>query len=168
MSIGALESGPVATAPRCHAASALFAPERIALGVPVADKATALAEIGRIVQRHGGPRGTEVARWLARREAYGSTALGAGSALAHAHLPRLPAPLAVYLRPRSPIAFDAPDGLPVSDLVALLVPRPATAAHFELLLSLRRRLRHPALRRELARSDDPLEVSELLSRWCWA
>lgn len=168
MNVGTLESSAFLSAPGRREALTLFAPERVALGVPVADKAAALEEIGRLVQRRGGPRGAEVTRWLARREAHGSTALGAGSALAHAHLPRLPAPLAVYLRPRFPIAFDAPDDLPVTDLVALLVPRPATAGHFELLQRLRQRLRHPVLRLELARSDDALEISELLSRWFWA
>lgn len=148
-------------------AGALFSPARIALGAVVADKSAALQEIGQLAQRRGGPAAGEIARWLARREARGSTALGLGAALAHAHVPRLHAPTAVYLRPVRGIGFDAPDGLPVTDILALLVPRPATAAHFELLGRLTQRFAHPALRRELAGCCTPSEVCELLSRWFW-
>ena len=142
-------------APTPHRSSGfvLFAPERISLGAAVPDKSAALHEIGRLAQRRGGPTAGEIARWLARREARGSTALGLGAALAHAHVPRLHAPMAVYVRPAQGIAFDAPDGMAVSDILALLVPRPATAAHFELLARLRQRLAHPALRKELAHCD---------------
>lgn len=146
---------------------ALFAPERISLGVALPDKSAALHEIGRLAQRREGPTDVEITRWLARREARGSTALGLGAALAHAHVPRLRAPMAVYLRPAQGIDFDAPDGVAVSDILALLVPRPATAAHFELLARLRQRLAHPALRQELARCERPHEVCELFSRWFW-
>lgn len=156
-----------AIVPLGRPALALFAAERIALSVPVPDKPSALSEIGRLAQGRGGPKANEIAQWLARREAHGSTALGNGAALAHAHVPRLQAPLAAYLRPAHGIAFDAPDGMPVTDLLALLVPRPATAAHFELLGRLRLRFAHPALRKELARSTCPHEVCELFARWFW-
>lgn len=146
---------------------ALFAPARIALSLDLPDKPSALLAIGRLAQQRGGPGAAEIAACLARREARDSTALGRGAALPHAHVPRLRAPLAVYLRSAQGIRFGAADGHPVHDLLALLVPRPATAAHFDLLGRLRRRLLHPELRRALARTTCPHEVCELFSRWFW-
>ena len=144
----------------------LFDPQRMALGVALPDKQSALQEIGRLGQRRFGPGAAEIVRLLARREARGSTALGRGAALPHADVPRLRAPVAIFLQVEPGIHFGASDGIPVSNILALLVPRPATAAHFELLSRLTQRFRHPALREELGLCTDPQLVCELLSRWC--
>jgi nitrogen PTS system EIIA component len=145
----------------------LFDPRRVALGIALPDKQTALQAIGQLAQRRGGPSVGEIARRLARREARGSTALGRGAALPHADVPRLRTPVAVYLRCESGIDFGSTDGIPVSDILALLVPRPATAANFELLGRLTRRFSHPALREELACCAGTRQVCEVLARWCW-
>jgi PTS system nitrogen regulatory IIA component len=146
---------------------ALFDPARIALAIAVPDKMAALHEIGRLAQQRGGPAAQEIAGRLVRREARGSTALGQGVALPHANVPRLSAPLAVYLRPAQAIDFEAADGNAVSELLALLVPRPATAAHFDLLSRMTQRFMHPELRKAAARCSCPQELCELFSRWFW-
>jgi PTS system nitrogen regulatory IIA component len=151
---------------RWGAALALFHPQRIALGLALPDKQSALQEIGRLGQRRCGPGAAEIVRLLARREARGSTALGRGAALPHADVPRLRAPVAVYLQAESGVDFGASDGIPVSNILALLVPRPATAAHFELLSRLTQRFRHPALREDLSFCADLQQVCDVLSRWC--
>ncbi|CAB3752120.1 PTS sugar transporter subunit IIA [Paraburkholderia humisilvae] len=78
------------------------------------------------------PAGT-VTAGLTSREALGSTGLGQGVAVPHGHIEDLARPVAIYARLAEPIAFDAPDGQPVSDIVALLVPQWADSAHLHLL-----------------------------------
>lgn len=144
---------------------ALLAPRHVMIGADVATRAAAFDLIGALVQqRPRGPSAREVADRLTRRDARSSTALGHGIALPHAHVARLRTPVAVYLRPRRPIPFDAPDGRPVTDLLALLVPRPATAAHLDLLSSLMRRLADRRFRSALVHCSHADAVCELFWR----
>lgn len=143
----------------------LLLPERVALNVPLTSRQDALLELARLAGQRKGPNVKVVVERLGRREARESTAIGHGAALPHADIPGLKVPLAVYLRPSRPIAFDAPDGKPVSDILAFLVPRPATAAHFEMLTGLAQVLGTQALRDELAACRDAASVCTLFSQW---
>lgn len=144
---------------------ALLAPRHVVIGADVATRAAAFDLIGVLVrQQQRGPSAREVADRLMRRDARSSTALGHGVALPHAHVTRLRKPVAVYLRLRRPVPFDAPDGRPVTDLLALLVPRPATAAHLDLLSTLMRRLADRRFRSALMQCDHADAVCELFWR----
>lgn len=59
---------------------------------------------------------------LAEREAQDSTALGHGVAIPHARLRNIDRPLAYLVKLAQPLAFDAPDGIPVSICCVLFVP----------------------------------------------
>jgi PTS system nitrogen regulatory IIA component len=161
---------PLAFGRTLHTGSAvrsLFHPQRVVLGTTLRDTQSALETIGRLAQRRGRPSAREITEWLARREARGSTAVGGGAALPHAHVPRLRSPVAVYLHDQRGIPFGAADGIPVSQILALLVPQPASAAHFELLDRLTRHFADPVLRDALARCTGPDAVCELLSHRLW-
>lgn len=114
------------------------------------DCAEALFErIGRVAESRGTPTAAEIATRLLKRHARRSTALGRGVALPHAEVRGLRWPIAVFVRLRHGIEMNAHDGEPVSDVLALLVPRPATAAHAELLAQLTGLLVTPAFRERL-------------------
>jgi len=69
---------------------------------------------------------------LFTRERLGSTGLGHGVAIPHGRIKGLKSPMAAVLQLAQPIAFDAPDDLPVSLLIFLLVPEAATQKHLEI------------------------------------
>lgn len=70
---------------------------------------------------------------LVQREKLGSTGLGQGIALPHASLPQLETVGAVVVTLVNPVDFDAPDGLPVDVMLALIAPSPASDEHREIL-----------------------------------
>jgi nitrogen PTS system EIIA component len=98
---------------------------------------------------------------LASREALGSTGLGRGLAVPHGHIEGIPRPVAIYARLAEPIAFEAPDGLPVSDVVALLVPQWADSAHLHLLADVAQCFCDHEFREQLERCTAPEAVCRL-------
>lgn len=116
-----------------NAIASILTAADIVLDLDVPTRERALEEIARIVGARHGLLPAEVYTGLAERERIGSTALGCGIAIPHARMKRLARPVAAYVRTRIPIPFDAPDGKPVSDMFALLVPQHSTDAHLGLL-----------------------------------
>ncbi|MGQ5525327.1 PTS sugar transporter subunit IIA [Chitinimonas sp. PSY-7] len=112
-------------------------------------------------QRYG-LTGEPVAQRLADREKLGSTGLGKGVAIPHARIPGLRAPLALFIRPEHPIAFDAPDGKPVGELLLLLVPEHANQDHLQLLADAARLFCTRTFRATLRAAKTPREVHQLL------
>jgi PTS system nitrogen regulatory IIA component len=107
--------------------------EDILLDLPVRDQPRLFEAIAAQMERRHGIPATAVATALQRREAAGSTALGQGVAIPHARVQGLKAMRLVYARLQPGLGFDAPDGAPVTDVVALMVPTPATQAHLDAL-----------------------------------
>ncbi len=92
------------------------------------------------------------------RELLGSTGFGRGVAIPHARMPHLGEPVAVFLRLKSPVIFDAADDMPVDLIFGLLSPEQAGAAHLHALAAISRMMRddrmHGALTQAL--SDEAL------------
>ena len=102
--------------------AAWLEPEEILCVVEARDRHAAIdLAAGAIADRHSLDAGP-VARALWRRELVGSTALGHGVAIPHARIEGIDRPLTLFLRPRRPIDFAAPDGLPVTNVLVMLVP----------------------------------------------
>ncbi len=145
----------------------LLAPECIALDLPVAHAEQAMEEAGKLFHAVHGLRRQDVTQRLWRRERRPSTALGYGVALPHADVHGLTRPVAAFLRSRQPLPFEAPDRQPVRDLLVLLVPRPATAVHFELLSHYLRLLGQAGFRDRLAACADQSAVWRLFEQHEW-
>ncbi|MBC7699103.1 PTS sugar transporter subunit IIA [Aquabacterium sp.] len=97
-------------------------PQKILLDVDVRDQADALKFIAESVgQAHGLDTGA-IFRALSRREQAASTALGDGFAIPHARIGGIERPLTLFIRTKRGLDFLAPDGRPVSDLLAIIVP----------------------------------------------
>ena len=102
---------------------------------------------------------------LFARERLGSTGLGHAVAIPHGRIKGLKNPLAAVLRVQQPIPFDAPDELPVSLLIFLLVPEAATQRHLEILSEIAEMLSDRALRERLQSESDANVVHQLIAGW---
>jgi PTS system nitrogen regulatory IIA component len=145
----------------------LLAPACIALDAPISGREQAVHEIARLFADGYGLRHADVGLRLWRREHRQSTGVGYGLALPHADVAGLTRPVAAFLRVKHAIAFDAPDRAPVRDLLALLVPRPASAGHFDLLAHYRQLLSRPQFRVRLAACTDAGAVWQLFEQHEW-
>jgi nitrogen PTS system EIIA component len=102
---------------------------------------------------------------LFARERLGSTGLGHAVAIPHGRIKGLKTPLAAVLRVQQPIPFDAPDDLPVSLLIFLLVPEAATQRHLEILSEIAEMLSDRDLRERLQNEPDAARVHQLIAGW---
>lgn len=110
------------------------------------------------------PRATVVAS-LTAREKLGSTGLGQGIAIPHGRIKGLTQARGAFARLARPIAFDAPDGKPVSNVFVLLVPEHATDQHLQLLSELAQMFSERSFREKLASASSPAEVHTLIRDW---
>jgi PTS system nitrogen regulatory IIA component len=143
----------------------LLMPKDILLDVGVADKTDLLGKIGRHMEWvHGLPQAVVVLN-LTHREQIGSTALGHGIAIPHARMKELDRIQLAYLRLAPPIAFDAPDGQPVSDVLVILVPKMATEDHLRVLAETSEMFSNARFREQLHRCKHAMEVKQLFEIW---
>ena len=109
-------------------------PQLIDLDVIAKDKQELFRIAVAMLQRAYAVDPAPILRALWRREEAGSTGLGRGVAIPHARVTGITEPLTILLRLRAPIAFDAPDGKPVSLALVIVVPADdATEQHLRLL-----------------------------------
>lgn len=78
---------------------------------------------------------------LNARERVGSTGFGDGVAIPHGKIEGLEGVFGYFARLAAPVAFDAPDSLPVDLVFLLLSPADAGADHLKALASVSRALR---------------------------
>jgi PTS system nitrogen regulatory IIA component len=140
-------------------------PENILLDVDAADKAQVFAHIAFAFRREHKIDYATVYEALQAREKLESTALGCGVALPHAQISGLSAPMIGILRIRTPVAFDAPDGLPVSTIVVLLVPSKGAREYLQILAEIADALCDEGFREKLDAAPDPHAAWQLMVRW---
>lgn len=105
----------------------------IMLDLDARDKASAVEAVAEIIGSRHGLVAQQICASVAEREELGSTGLGRGVAIPHARVNGLRRAAAALARLRTPIAFDAPDGKPVADMLVLLMPAQANDEHLKLL-----------------------------------
>lgn len=109
-------------------------PQDILLGVDVRDRAQLFERMAAAIGSAHGLDPASIQRALARREQVGSTALGDGFAIPHASIAGITRPLTLFIRSQAGIAFDAPDGKPVTRILAIMAPADGVKQdHLELL-----------------------------------
>ncbi|MFC5474462.1 PTS sugar transporter subunit IIA [Paraherbaspirillum soli] len=140
-------------------------PENIRLDVAAFDKTQAFAQVAAVFEREHRIGYSQVYEGLRAREQLDSTGLGCGVALPHAQISGLRAPMMAFVRLRMPIGFDAPDGLPVSDLLVLLVPGKGSQEYLQLLAEIAGVLCDASFREQLCTAHDPYAVWQLFVRW---
>ena len=101
---------------------------------------------------------------LIAREKLGSTGLGQGVAIPHARLAGLDRTIGVFLRLPRGVDFDAPDGVPVDLIFALLVPKESTEEHLQVLASIARHFDSKGSGDALRVDITPEKAREILCR----
>jgi PTS system nitrogen regulatory IIA component len=139
--------------------------EDILVDIDVSSKSQLIEEIGQHMERTHAMPHDSVAPSLKHREQIGSTGLGQGVAIPHARVKDLGQILVAYVRPKSPVPFDSPDGKPVSDVLVLLVPKQATEEHLRILAEATRMLSDRRFREKLRLCGAPTDVKRLFDAW---
>lgn len=135
------------------------------LELDVSDKRELFEAIGRELEREHGLSQDLVVSSLSRRERAGSTAVGEGVAIPHARVGDLEQILVGYARLASPIPFNAADDKPVSHVLVLLVPSPATDEHLKILAEASHLFSDRRFREQLEASTDQRATMQLFSTW---
>jgi len=117
-----------------------------------------LSDLSVIVASRAGLEAGPVFEALWAREMLASTAVGRGVALPHGRMPGLSRIAGLFAKLQNPIAFGAPDDLPVDLVFLLLTPAEAGADHLKALARISRLMRQGGLCEQLrsARSADAL------------
>jgi PTS system nitrogen regulatory IIA component len=143
----------------------LLPTENIVLELDVDTKARLFDRMGALFESNAGLAGATVSASLSAREKLGSTGLGQGIAIPHGRIKGLRKATAAFVRLHTPIAFDAPDAKPVSQVFVLLVPEQATEEHLQLLSELAQMFSERTFRDKLAAARSADELATLFRAW---
>lgn len=127
------------------------------------DKRRVLAELARRAAALLGGDATVMTEAVATREALGSTGLGNGVALPHARTPGLEQPFGLFAHLNPAVQFDAIDERPVDLVFLLLLPERYPEGHLKAMACVARRLRDPALARQLRAARGTAALHALLT-----
>ena len=143
----------------------LLGPDDVHLDVDVSRKGQLLEQVAAVLARRHGLSQAQILESMTAREQLGSTGLGQGVAIPHARMNQCDAAAGVFVRTRTAIPFDAPDGRPVSLFLALIIPKQASEAHLQLLATAAAMFSDRDFRDKLKRCADPSVARELLAAW---
>jgi len=126
----------------------------VAIGVRAADKVRLLRELSQRAAARLKLDPDRVARAILDREQLGSTGMGGGIAIPHARIEEVKAAFGMLARLRRPIDFESVDGKRVDLVFLLLLPTKAEGEQLNVLATVARRLRDPAVLEQLRNADD--------------
>ena len=134
---------------------------QVLLDLESSSKKRVFEQVGALFETHLGLSRAVVFDSLFAREKLGSTGLGQGVAIPHGRIKGLKQAAGAFVRLKTPVSFDAPDGRPVNLLFFLLVPEQATEHHLEILSELAQRFSERPFRDALAAASDSAAVIAL-------
>ena len=137
----------------------------ILLDLDVANKKRVFEQVGLLFENNHGIGRNVVYDSLFAREKLGSTGLGQGIAIPHGRIKGIPEAIGAFVRTRSPIPFDSPDGRGVNTIFVLLVPEQATDRHLQILSELAQIFSDKAQRERIASANDPVALHQAFERW---
>jgi len=135
----------------------LLSRDAVAVRVGAGAKRAALGAVAELASRRLGQKSSTLLASLLEREKHGSTGIGQGVAVPHAHVEGLEHPVGVFIRLETPVPFDAVDDRPVDLIFALFAPKEGVE-HLRALAKVSRLLRQGELREQLrqARTADAM------------
>jgi PTS system nitrogen regulatory IIA component len=143
----------------------LLAPANILLDLEASSKKRMFEQVGLLFENNQGIARSSVFDSLFARERLGSTGLGQGVAIPHGRIKGLRDSVGAFVRLKTPVPFDAPDGQPVSLIFVLLVPEQATEHHLQILSELAQMFSDRDLRQQLAVATDPGALHQTITAW---
>jgi PTS system nitrogen regulatory IIA component len=159
---GQIQGPPASVAP--VRVGDLLSPTQVALRLSAANKRQALAMVAEIAARGAGVKAGAIFEALCEREAAGSTGVGHGVAIPHAHVMGLDRLRGVFVSLAAPVDFGAVDEAPVDLIFALLAPLASGSEHLRALSRVARLLRDPEVRRQLRAAPSAAALRALLVR----
>src|SRR3982751_4475479 len=127
----------------------LLAPSHVLLDLQASSKKRLFEQAGLLFENHDGIARSIVFDSLFAREKLGSTGLGQGVAIPHGRIKGLAEAVGAFVRTRTAIPFDSPDGRGVMLVFVLLVPEHANERHLQILSELAQMFTDKALRERL-------------------
>lgn len=143
----------------------LLSPGNVLIDLDVGSKKRAFEQAGQVFEDNQGLNHTIVFDSLFAREKLGSTGLGQGVAIPHGRIKGLHEAVGALLKLKTPIPFDAPDGMPVSLVFILLVPEQATDLHLQILGELAQMFSDKTFRDRLLACGEAPEMHRLVAEW---
>ena len=143
----------------------LLAPSHVLVDLSASSKKRLFEQAGLLFENHDGLARSLVFESLFARERLGSTGLGQGVAIPHGRIKGLKEALGAFIRLAQPIAFDSPDGAPVSLVFVLLVPEKATEKHLQILSELAQMFSDRSLREAMSAAPDAAALHQLVTAW---
>jgi PTS system nitrogen regulatory IIA component len=137
----------------------------VILDLDVTSKKRVFEQAGMLFESRLGLPHTQVYDALFARERLGSTGMGQGIAIPHGRLKGLKEAAGAFLRTRTPIPFEAPDGKPVNMIFVLLVPEKSTDQHLMILAELAEMFSERDTRAGLAAAVDAHQARDLIAEW---
>jgi len=135
--------------------------EQVLLDLDASSKKRVFEHVGMLFETRLGLARSVVFDSLFAREKLGSTGLGQGIAIPHGRIKGLKQAAGAFVRLAAPVAFDSPDGRPVSMLFVMLVPEHATEEHLEILSELAQRFAERPFRESLQAAPDAAAIVAL-------
>ena len=145
--------------------SKLLPPSNVVLNLSVSSKKRVFEQAGLLFENNQGIARSKVFDSLFARERLGSTGLGQGVAIPHGRIKGLKEAVGAFFRMVNPIAFEAPDGMPVNLAFVLLVPLQATEQHLQILSELAQLFSDRELRQRLASDADAASLHTHITVW---
>lgn len=141
----------------------LLTTENIILDLDASSKKRVFEQVGLLFENNQGIARSAVFDSLFAREKLGSTGLGQGIAIPHGRIKGLKQASGAFLRLAAPVAFDSPDGKPVSLLFVLLVPEQATEQHLQILSELAERFSDRTCRDALSNAENADAIRQIFA-----
>ncbi len=135
----------------------------ILLDLEVSSKKRLFEQAGLLLENEVSLSRADVFECLFSREKLGTTGLGQGVAIPHGRHASVKKAVGAFIRLKEPVAFDAPDGKPVSLVFVLLVPENATGEHLEVLSQLAGKFSSKSVREALLSCATPEEARRILT-----
>jgi len=145
--------------------SRLLPVSNVVLDLDLTSKKRVFEHVGLLFENSLGLSRGQIFDALLARERLGSTGLGHGIAIPHGRIKGLKDAVGAFIRLKTPIAFEAPDGNPVSLIFVLLVPEKATDVHLQILSELAQMFSERDMRAALAAAQDPAAAQRLITEW---
>ncbi len=142
-----------------------LAVSRIVLDLDITSKKRLFEQIGLMYENDNRIARASVFDALFAREKLGSTGLGFGVAIPHGRIKQLRDTIAVFVRAKEGIPFDAPDNQPVRLVFAMLGPEHATEQHLNMLSEVAQMFSDDDLRSALLAAPNAETVHKLLTEW---
>jgi len=137
----------------------------VLIDLDVASKKRVFEQAGLLFENNHAIARVQVFDSLFAREKLGSTGLGQGVAIPHGRVKGLKNAVGALVRMKTPIPFDAPDGLGVGLIFLLMVPDRATDMHLQILSELAEMFSDKTFREQLFAAPAAVDLHALISKW---